>query len=301
MIGPELWVDGHAVPALGVALLGTAVGYFAGMFGIGGGFIMTPMLVVIFKVPLPVAVGSGLCQMVGTSLVAFLRHRKLGQGEVRFDLLVIPGSLVGVEIGTRVLTALAARTSLTIGGHSLPMATLVVESAYIVLLAWVAISYLQHGRDDPEYLHLLRPGPLTRARLGVPVDLPKAHLRGMSAVLIAYLGVGLGFLSGLLGIGGGVALNPVLTYGYGFPIRQTVGTGIMVLFITAVTGTVSHSLRGHVNLALALVLLVGGTVAAQFGAIMSRRVAAGTLSRLQAVLLFSAVAAVVWDLVSRFL
>jgi uncharacterized membrane protein YfcA len=290
--------NGQEVSVLGVAALGIGVGYFAGMFGIGGGFIMTPLLVVLFGVPLPTAVGSGLCQMVGTSLVAHLRHRKLEQGEVRFDALMIAGSLVGAEAGARTLTGLADAGGLSLGGRSVPWVSLVVETLYAALLIWVAVSYLR--RQSMDKLDYLRPGPLSRVRLGPEVDFPAVGMRNVSAIPVAYIGLGLGFLSGLLGIGGGVALNPVLLYGYGFPIRQAVGTGIGVLFATAVVGTIAHALRGHVHLGIAVPLLVGGTLSAQLGALASRRLSGYALSRLQAVLIFFAVTALVWDLWSKF-
>ena len=299
-MGPVLWVNGQEVPALGVAALGVVVGYFAGMFGVGGGFIMTPMLVVLFRVPLPIAVGSGLCQMIGTSLVTYLRHRRLGQGEVRFDLLMLPASVLGVELGARALTRLADAGSLRLGTRSIPWVSLVIEVAFAVLLLWIARSYLYHRNGGPDALQYLRPGPLSRIGFGPRMDFPRAGLRGVSGALVAYLGLGLGFLSGLLGIGGGVALNPVLIYGYGFSIRQSFGTGILVLFVTAVVGTLSHALRGHVHLGLAMTLLVGGTIAAQLGALASRKLTSHVLGRLHALLVLTAVGAVVWDLVTKF-
>src|SRR4051812_18114246 len=108
-------IDGHAIPIALLAVLGVGVGYVAGMFGIGGGFLMPPLLVALFRVPLPIAVGTGLCQMIGTSLVSFLRHRDLRQGEPRVDLLMLPGSLLGVELGARVLTALGRAGDVRIG------------------------------------------------------------------------------------------------------------------------------------------------------------------------------------------
>lgn len=298
-MNPVLWVDGQAVPVLGVAALGIVVGYVAGMFGVGGGFLMTPLLVVLFDVPLPIAVGTGLCQMIGTSLVAFLRHRRARQGELRFDLLMLPGSLLGVALGARMLTFLADAGALRVGGQALPWASLVIESAYALLLAWVAASYWRHGRGAVDVLQYLRPGPLSRVRLGPRIDLPSAGLRGVSTVLVAYLGVTLGFLSGLLGIGGGVALNPILIYGYGFPMRQAVGTGIIVLCATAVAGTAAHAARGHVHLGLAVVMLVGGTLSAQFGALASRRLSGAMLGRIHALVILAAIAAVLWDLARR--
>lgn len=299
-MGLYLWIDGRAVPVLGVALLGVVVGYVAGLFGIGGGFLLTPLLVSFFRVPLPIAVGTGLCQMVGTALVSWLRHRKVGQGEVRFDLLMLPGSLLGVELGARVLSTLGNAGSLRVGSRMVPWVSLVVESCYVLLLAFVALNYVRHSRGRIDVLQYLRPGPLSRARLGFAIDLPSAGLRSVSALLIAYVGLALGFLSGLLGIGGGVALNPILIYGYGFPMRQAVGTGIVVLFVTATVGTVAHALRGHVHLGLALVMLVGATVSAQFGALASKKLSSALLARIHALVIALAIVAVLWDLAGRF-
>lgn len=296
----EMTVDGRSVPVLGVAAVGIVVGYVAGMFGIGGGFLMTPLLVVLFRIPVPTAVGTGLCQMVGTSFVSSLRHRRIRQGESRFDVSMLPGSLLGVELGARTLTFLVGAGSLHALGRSIPWVTLIVEVCYVVMLVWVAWSYWRHGNAKVDYLQYLRPGPLSRVRLGPRVDLRAVGLRGVSAVMIAYVGLGLGFLSGLLGIGGGVALNPVLLYGYGFPIRQAVGTGIIVLFVTAVTGTFVHALQGHVHLGMAVVLLVGGTVSAQFGALASRKMSGALLGRIHAVVILGAVVAVLWDLTRSF-
>jgi len=296
---PELDVGGHAVPLLGVAALGAGIGYVAGMFGIGGGFLLTPLLVVVFGVPLPVAVGTGLCQVVGTSLVAFLRHRKVRQGEPRFDLLMLPGSLLGVGLGARALSALGSAGAFEVGGHAVPWVNLVVEGGYVLMLSVVALNYWRHGSAKQDLFARLRPGPLARARLGPSVALPAVGLGQVSPLIIAYLGLGLGFLSGLLGIGGGVALNPVLLYGFGFPIRQAVGTGIMLLFATATVGTVTHARAGHVHLGLAAAMLVTATLTAQLGALASRRMSGSALGRVHAVVIVGAVAAVLWDLVAH--
>lgn len=296
----SLTVEGQSVPVLGVAAIGIGVGYVAGMFGIGGGFLMTPLLVAVFRVPLPTAVGTGLCQMIGTSLVSALRHRRLKQSEARFDIAMLPGSLVGVQLGALTLTFLVGAGSLSAFGHRVPWVTLIVEACYVAMLLWVAWSYWRHGSGKGDYLQRLRPGPLSRVRLGPSIDLPTVGLRSVSTPLITYVGLGLGFLSGLLGIGGGVALNPVLLYGYGFPIRTAVGTGILVLFVTAVTGTFAHALQHHVHLGMAIVLLVGGTVSAQLGALATRKLTGSMLGRIHAVVILGAVVAVLWDLTRSF-
>src|SRR5690349_4150699 len=139
-------VDGHQVPVLGAAALGIGVGYVAGMFGIGGGFLLTPLLVVLFQVPLPIAIGTGLCQMIATSLVAFLRHRKVRQGEVRIDVMMLPGCIMGVELGARTLAMLSRAGLATVAGRSVPWVNLIVETSYAFLLAIVALNYWRHGK-----------------------------------------------------------------------------------------------------------------------------------------------------------
>jgi uncharacterized protein len=291
-------VGGNAVPIFGLIALGVGVGFVAGMFGVGGGFLLTPLLTVVFGIPLPVAVGSGLCQMVGTATAALLRHRAVGQGEIRFDVLMLAGSLLGVDAGARVVTSLVGAGSVTIAGHPVALVRIVIESAYATLLLGIALLFWRQSRGGAQMLDEVRSGPLARAALGPTVDLPSVPLYRVSAIVVAEIGLCLGFLSGLLGIGGGVALMPVLIYGYGFPIRQASGTGIVMLIAAAVLGTYEHALRGHVDLRLSLVLLVGASISAQFGAVFTHRLRATTLRRVFAVVVLVTVVAVGWDLVS---
>jgi uncharacterized membrane protein YfcA len=271
---------------LGVVALGLVVGFIAGLFGVGGGFLLTPLLNVVFGVPVPVAVGTGLALMVGTSLPALLRHRALRQGELRFDVLMLPGSLLGVDAGARCLH-----------GHQLPLASGVIQGGYIVVLAAVALVFWRSGgaadRGAP------RTAPMARWSFPPRVDLPAVNLRDVAALPIAYLGLVLGFLSGLLGIGGGVALMPIIVFGYGFPLRHAAGTGILVLTATVALGTFLHALHGDVHLGLVAALLVGASLTAQLGALATRRLSPRTLRRSFALLLLAAAAAVSWNLLLR--
>jgi uncharacterized membrane protein YfcA len=298
----SLSVAGHAVPIIGLIALGVVVGFLAGMFGVGGGFLLTPLLTVVFGVPLPIAVGSGLCQMVGTSTSALLRHRKVGQGELRFDVAMLGGTVLGVDAGARALGALAHAGTVRIGTHAIPVVSLVLELTYAALLIAVASLFWRQGRAravEPDPLDYVRSGVLARVRLGPAIDLPAVPLSRVSAIVIAEIGLALGFVSGLLGIGGGVALMPILIYGYGFPIRQASGTGILVLIVTATLGTIEYALRGFVDLRLSLVLLVGASIASQFGALATHRLPARTLRRAFALVVIATVCAIAWDLVRR--
>src|SRR5207302_8417016 len=105
-------------------------------------------------------------------------------------------------------------------------------------------------------------------RFGVPpyIALPEVGIPRVSVTVMAYIGFATGLLSGLLGIGGGVALLPVLIYGYGFSIKDAAGTGILLLFVTVLLGTVEHAWRGNVDLRVALAILTGSSLGAQVGA-----------------------------------
>lgn len=280
----------------GLALLGLIVGVIAGMFGVGGGFLLTPLLAILFRIPLPVAVGTGLCQMIGVATSALLRHQRLGQGEIKIDWLMMAGSLLGVRLGADTVTALAKMGSLAPTGHSVSWAKLILSGGYIVVLSGVALWMAKDARRPSLPAGALAPpGPLTRLTLPPLTDLPRTGHR-ISATLLAYIGLLMGFLSGLLGIGGGVALMPLLLYGVGMRVRMAAGTGVLVLLATALVGTATHASAGHVDLRVAVMLLVGSGIGAQVGASLTARLNGQHLRRYFVWIVALTILAVVWDL-----
>lgn len=290
----SILVEGHPVSVPGLLALGAVVGYIAGVFGVGGGFILTPMLTVLFGVPPAIAVGSGLCQMIGTAAVTFLRRRHAQQGEPRFDLFLLGGSVLGVDAGSRLLGALSRAGSVEFLGRPRPLVVLVAEGLFVALLLGVAALFWWQGgagAGEPEP----SPGPLARIRWRPLVDLPAVGMR-VSAPVMAYTGLLLGLMSGLLGVGGGVLLLPVLVHGFGFSIRHATGTGIVVLLTSSCAGTFLNALRGNVHLGVVLPLLVASSLSAQLGARQSRRLPARTMRRGFAVLSLLTVAVLLWHL-----
>jgi len=293
-------VQGVAVWLPGVVAIGALVGGVAGLFGVGGGFLLTPALVVLFDVPLQTAVGTGLCLVVGTSTSALLRHRAGGRGELRIDALLLAGALLGPEAGTRLLGALAEAGDLTLPGVGpRPAVRVAVEGTYALVLGGLALLVWRKARTQVDVLRALRPGPLAAHGLGPRLPLPGAGLSGVPTVTTAWIGALLGVLSGLLGIGAGVVLNPILLFGFGLPVQQVVATGLVPLLASAAAGTVSHASRGHVHLGLACALLAGSTIAAQFGALATRRLPASALARANAALMLLGAGAVLWDVLAR--
>lgn len=284
---PDIWW-------VGVALLGLAVGLVAGMFGVGGGFLLTPLLNVAFAVPLDIAVGTGLCQMIGTATAALCRHRKLEQGEIKVGWLMLAGGLLGAPAGAKVVAMASALGSITVLGHTLPVVQLSLSLVYGVVLTGVACWMLYDARQQPEDV-VQGPGPLARWTFGPMTWLPRSERR-VPVFALAYLGLAMGFLSGLMGIGGGVILMPILIYGIGMHIRMAAGTGILLLLATAIAGTIAHAQMGHVHLGLAITLLVGSTIGAPVGATLTSRINGRVLRGSFGYLVLCTAMLVIWNL-----
>jgi uncharacterized membrane protein YfcA len=278
----------------GLALLGLAVGVVGGLFGIGGGFLLIPLLNMLFSLPIEQAVGTGICQTIGTAVAAFRRHSRLKQGEPLIDWLLMAGALLGVQGGAQMVETLSGLGDISLWGHPVRAVKLAIALSYVVLLALVAFWMLRDARARPAGV-ALPPGLLTR--LGPPpfTRLPNSRRR-VSIFVMAYLGLLLGFMAGMMGLGGGVALMPILIYGIGMRIRMAAGTGILLLVATAMAGTVAHARLGHVRLDVAMVLLAGSTLGAPFGATLAGRIDGRKLRGLFAYLLFLTALAVLWDL-----
>jgi uncharacterized membrane protein YfcA len=296
-------VVGDAVVSMPLlALVGLGIGFVAGMFGVGGGFILTPLLHLSFKIPMPIAVGSALCQKIGTSIASFLKHRQYQHGEPRVDFVMVGASLFGVDAGTRLLAYLERLgTFPNAAGKPVSIVTLTLEVVYAAMLLFAAsmtVNALRKAARDPAREgHASSVAPLVRWGVAPYVSLPEVGIPRVSVIVMAYIGFATGMLSGLLGIGGGVALLPVLIYGYGFSIKDAAGTGILLLFATVLAGTVEHAIRGNVDLRVALAILAGSSIGSQLGARTTARVSNQWLRVSFAALLLATVGAIGIDVV----
>jgi hypothetical protein len=295
-------VGGQSVSLPALTLVGLAIGFVAGMFGVGGGFILTPLLSLSFKIPMPIAVGSALCQKIGTSIGSFLKHRQYQHGELRVDFVMVGASIFGVDAGTRLLALLADLGTFT-NAHGRPVSivTLTLEGIYAAMLLFASSMTLnavrKHGQKFTVDGLQSTAAPLARVRVPPYIALPSVGIPKVSVIVMAYLGFATGLLSGLLGIGGGVALLPILIYGYGFSIKDAAGTGILLLFATVLVGTFEHALRHNVDLRVALAILAGSSIGSQLGARTTARVSNQVLRVSFAVLLLCTVGAIGIDMV----
>lgn len=290
----ELPVAGQEVSLLAAALLGVIVGVLGGLLGVGGGFILTPMLNVIFGIPYNVAVGSDLSQMVGMSSSAAFRHRRLGNVDLRLGGIVIAAAFVGIECGVRVMEVLKESGPKTM--------TLVMSLIYTALLVSMGIGIFRESwralrADSAEEPERSLSSIICRIRIPPMISLPASGIDGVSLWMLLILGYIMGLACGFLGVGGGFIITPCFIYILGCPTAVAIGTSLFQIVFLSAFGTFRHSLHGNVDPILVVGLIVGSTVGSQIGATLTSRIRGAKLRLLLASLLFVAAAFVITKLV----
>jgi uncharacterized membrane protein YfcA len=273
------WEQAAALGALGFAL-----GIVSGLFGVGGGFLSTPLLRVLFGVSYPVAIGSSLVNILGTSAAGTISHYRRGNVKPKAVMLIGIGSVAGVLIGDAILRGMVH----VFGDHY----TSVMHGLYIVLLGLISWR-VSRGREEAPTDH----GLLHRLPLGPRVDLGGAHLSGLSAPGLAGLGVLGGILAGAMGIGGGVLFVPILILAVGFTAHQAVGTSLGTILVASIVGVAVKGWHGEVDMGIGMALLVGSSIGAQAGAALCEKLHARRLKQYFAVLVLLAAVLVAADLI----
>jgi uncharacterized membrane protein YfcA len=252
--------------------IGFVVGMLGGFFGVGGSFLAAPALYTL-GLPMHFVVGTDLAHIMGKSVVAAKKHFKLGNVDVKLGLVMVGGTIVGVELGAQAVQALKRHNLADI---VLGCAFSAILMALSIFMGWESFSAVKRrGRsgqvkvrgtvqDRIHFTNLIK--KVRRLRLPPYVSFPASGIAKVS--LWAVLGVGLlgGFFSGLLGGGAGYIRMPSLVYVLGVPTHVAIGTDLFEIIISAGYGTVSHALKGNVDILIALVMHTGAAVGAQIGA-----------------------------------
>jgi uncharacterized membrane protein YfcA len=240
--------------------LGGGVGFLSGLFGVGGGFLMTPLLIFI-GIPPAVAVATEANQIVASSVSGVLAHWKRGNVDFKMGLTLVAGGFIGSGCGVWLFTLL----------RGMGQIDLVIKLSYLVFLGIIGLLMLiesikamtrqrgkksqphKHGRSWTDALPLKM--RFRRSRLYISVLLP--------------LGVGfvVGVLAAIMGVGGGFIMVPAMIYLLGMPTAVVVGTSLFqIIFVTANVTVLQAVSNQTVDVVLALLLLIGGVIGAQFGA-----------------------------------
>lgn len=266
-----------------ILAMGAAVGFVSGMFGIGGGFLMTPLLIFIGISP-AVAVASVSSHMAASSFSGALSYWRRRAIDPALSLVLLSGGVIGTALGVWIFALL----------RSVGQLDLIIALSYVVLLTVVgALMFMEGVRA---IVRARRSGATITRRpraqgwiLGLPLKMRfKRSKIYLSVIPIIGIGLIVGFLGAIMGIGGSFLLIPIMIYILRVPTSTVIGTAMVLTLVTMVVATVLHAVTNHlVDAVLALVLMVGGVIGAQFGARAGQRIRGEHLRLLLGLLILS--------------
>jgi len=258
-------IAGQSVNALLMIALGTLVGLLSGMFGVGGGFLTTPLLI-FYGIPPTVAVASATTQITGASVSGAFAHWQRGGVDFKMGMVMIAGGAIGSLAGAGLFRLLQASGQID----------LVIGFLYVLLLGGIGVLMLKDALVALGWIKLEEPDERPRHNRWV-ASLPlrwRFYASGLYLSPIAPLALGFaaGMMTVLLGVGGGFILVPAMIYLLGMAARVVVGTSlVMILAVSAVTTMIHATTTQAVDIVLAGLLLVGGVIGAQYGAMLATR------------------------------
>lgn len=279
-----------SVDALLLLGIGFGVGWLSGLFGVGGGFLLTPLLILV-GIPSPVAVASGANQTLGASVSGLIAQWRRGNVDPRMGMVLVAGGFTGSALGVQLFAYL----------RRLGQVDLAVAMFYIVILGVVGLlmvmesvrAILRRNRARPRKLHE------HGWAHGLPFKLRFRKSRLYISVIPPFLvGFGIGVLSAVMGVGGGFMLVPAMIYLLGIPTSVVIGTSLFqVVFVSANVTLLQAISTGAVDIVLTLLLLAGGVAGAQFGAAMGAKLRGEETRALLGLLVLSVAMGLLWSLV----
>ncbi len=275
--------------------LGAAVGFLSGMFGVGGGFLLTPFLI-FSGIPPSIAVATGSNQIVATSVSGALAQWRRGNIDFRMGMVLIVGGLAGAVIGVFFLKILRAAGQ----------AGLIISLTYVVLLGVIGLLMLN---ESVRAIRRTRAGKPASARKpgqhswihGMPLKLrfPRSRLY-ISAIPPLLIGCVVGLLTAFLGVGGGFIMVPAMIYLLRMPTNVVIGTSIFqIIFVTAAVTVLQATFNQTLDVVLALLLAAGGVIGGQFGVRAGQKFRAEQLRAMLALMVLAVALRLLFDLLLR--
>lgn len=268
----DLTIAGVTVWWPGLVLLGLSIGCLTGMFGVGGGFLLTPCLNIFFGIPYPMAVGSDLMQIFVTGGASAWKHWRQKHVDPLLGLIMAGGALGGTELGVRLLKRLSFGGEVVINGHSLVFQDLMLSCLFLVLMTLVAIYILKEtsGVADSKETTAQLAATLQSYHWPPVLRFPKSQINSLSLWIPLLSSFGVGILTGMMGVGGGFITFPLLVYVIGAPTVIAVGTSAFQILFSTGYGAYRHACQGHVDLILVGLLLCGSLLGVQLGVYATR-------------------------------
>ncbi len=285
-------IAGNSVNVLLIFGLGGLVGILSGIFGVGGGFLMTPLLI-MFGIPPTIAAASDSNQIVGASTSGTLAHYKMGNVDFKMGILLLIGGVVGGTLGVQVIKVL----------RQMGNADFLIKITYVLMLGFVGSYMFIESLQALRKKEVQATAPKKESRyakligkLPWQTDFTKSGVR-LSFLMPLVLGTFVGILAAIMGVGGGFIMVPVMVYLLRMPMHVVVGTSLFQILFTCVDVTIMQSYSNHtVDFILAMILLLGSTLGAQFGAKISKKLKGDQLKILLASLVLIVMVKMLLDL-----
>jgi hypothetical protein len=279
--------------------LGLAVGLLSGLFGVGGGFLMTPLLIMM-GIPATVAAATDSNQIVAASTSGTYAHWKLGNVDFKMGLYLLVGSLMGGGIGVQLIKLL----------RNMGNADFVIQITYVLMLGIVggymffeSLASLRKSKENAQSA-TEAPAPVKKdsgvkrflQALPLQTDFSRSGIRH-SVLVPILLGAFVGILAAIMGVGGGFLMVPVMVYLLGMPMHVVVGTSLFLVLFTCVEVTFLQAYTNHtVDFILAVLLLLGSTIGAQIGTGLGKKLKGEQLKILLAAIVLVVTVKIVFDL-----
>ncbi|MBL7115105.1 MAG: sulfite exporter TauE/SafE family protein [Kiritimatiellae bacterium] len=266
---------------VGGLILGLSTGLLTGLFGAGGGFIITPALNLFLGIPYNLAVGTSTCQILFASGFSLYHHLDRRISCIRIAALTGIGIPMGTYVGVRVVSHLRDMGTITVAGNTMPMQEFFFTTFFCIFLSLIAgwllfdnfylRRHIEHDDDHKGLLACIRIPPLVQCH-----TIPSGPF---SAPVLMMLGFGMGFLSGLLGIGGGVIMMPLLFYVIGQETKYAALTSTMLVFGSSLFSSFFHTFNGNVHYLLAAFLICGALIGTKTGAAIQKKITARSIRK----------------------
>ncbi len=277
--------------------LGVVVGFLSGLFGVGGGFLLTPLLI-FTGIPPMVAAASDSNQIVAAASSAAYTHSRMGNVDFKMGIILLLGGVVGGSMGVQIIKVL----------YALGEVDFAIELVYVLTLGTIgtfmfaeSFSVLRRKSDAGIYNVLVEPKESRLRKLASKLPwqmaFDKSHMT-TSAILPFVLGACVGILAALMGVGGGFIAMPAMIYILNMPTIVAIGTSLFMIVLTCINVSLEQAIRNHtVDLVLVVVLFLGSTIGAQMGVRISRRLRGEQLRILLAVIVLLVAGKMLYDLV----
>lgn len=217
-------------------LIGFMISLYGSIVGFGGGIFMVPILVTVFNYPLDIAAGTAMISLVPSSLISTYLNRKKGNVDFKMGIILEIPTMVGVVLGSFILTYFAAKGNL-----------IVLEIIFALMILIIGVSFFLEKKNKDENQGFFYKLNKVKPRFVIKNSLKMVAYR-VSLLMALFFGLMAGALAGLFGVGGGFMKTPIMLKVFKIPAKIAAGTALFMIIITSVTGSIMHTLQGHILL-----------------------------------------------------